>query len=247
MNASDVREALEFYADEARACMLQRFFKTGPGEYAEGDLFLGLRVPQVRSVVKESLKVDPVLPLHEVEQLLLDPFHEVRLAGFLFLVEQYVKLLKRKDAAGAQALIDFYLAHAHLGNNWDLVDCVCPKLLGEWLCHDDIPMTHRLEVMDTLAHSDNLWRQRISMVSTWTTVRRGLPQFTQRYALMHLHHPHPLMHKAVGWMLRELGKHGYMHLLEEFLEQHAHGMPRTALRYAIEKMSEDERKYWMGK
>lgn len=244
MIANDIREAVMNFADEKQARILQRFFQTAPGQYAEGDLFLGVRSPRTRSVVKEAFRLDPALGYDEVAKLLADPYHEVRFAGFLYLVERYQRILKKKQEGGEE-LIRFYLAHAPQGNNWDLVDCVAPKLLGRWLLLDSVDEAEKWRVMDTLAESDNLWLKRISMVSTWGTLQGGRFDFTLHYAGYHLHHPHHLMHKAVGWMLREMGKRIDMDLLRHFLEEHAHEMPRTALRYAIEKMGEGERQEWM--
>ena len=138
-----------------------------------------------------------------------------------------------------------YLQYAYQANNWDLVDLSAPKILGRWLLLPTLITTPKLQVLDELAHSDNLWKKRMSIVCSWTTSRDGDPSYCLRYAEMHLHHPHDLMHKAVGWMLREMGKYVSMDLLRAFLQQHAHEMPRTSLRYAIEKMDDDERKYWM--
>ena len=142
-----------------------------------------------------------------------------------------------------------YLKYAEQANNWDLVDLSVHKILGAWLM---LPSSlgdrdYKIALLDSLAKSDNLWRQRMSMVCTWKTTQLGDPFWCLRYAEMHLHHPHDLMHKAVGWMLRELGKRISMDMLRDFLNLHAHEMPRTALRYAIEKMSEQERQYWLQK
>jgi 3-methyladenine DNA glycosylase AlkD len=138
-----------------------------------------------------------------------------------------------------------YLQYAEQANNWDLVDLSVHKILGHWLL---LP-THlgsSMGILDALAQSDNLWKQRMSMVCTWKTSQMGDPSWCLRYAEIHLHHPHDLMHKAVGWMLREMGKRCSMDLLRDFLRRHAHEMPRTALRYAIEKMPEAERKEWLS-
>ena len=142
-----------------------------------------------------------------------------------------------------------YLKYAEQANKWDLVDMSAPKILGHWLllptALSDGTTDYKRKVLDDLAQSRNLWRQRMSMVCTWKTLQQGDALWCLRYAEIHLHHPHDLMHKAVGWMLREMGKRVSMDLLRDFLRQHAHEMPRTALRYAIEKMSEQERKEWM--
>ena len=239
---------MESLQDEKQRQELMRFFKTGPGQYGEGDEFLGLKVPQTRQVVKQ---VGHDLPLDEVPELLMSHWHEVRLCGLLILVERFGKLaskrLENDERATSQRdeIVTMYLKHAEQANNWDLVDLSAPKILGHWLL---LPtrLGDKREIMDQLASSPNLWRKRMSIVSTWKTSHAGDPSWCLRYAEWHLHHPHDLMHKAVGWMLREVGKHGGLELLRDFLNSHAHEMPRTMLRYAIEKMSDDERRYWMA-
>ena len=248
MTAKEIIGYMETLRDEEQRQGLMRFFKTGEGEYGEGDEFLGLKVPQTRAVVK--LVTD--LPLHEIPELLANRYHEVRLCGFLLLVWRFEKLATKRladDAAaisGRDEIMSMYLDHAEQANNWDLVDLSAPKILGRWLMLPTA-LGDKTAIIDALAHSDNLWRQRMSMVCTWMTSRQGDPSWCLRYAQLHLNHPHDLMHKAVGWMLREMGKQVSMDLLRDFLELHVHEMPRTALRYAIEKMSDDERKYWMTK
>ncbi len=248
MTAKEIIGYMETLRDEEQRQGLMRFFKTGKGEYGEGDEFLGLKVPQTRAVVK--LVTD--LPLHEIPELLANRYHEVRLCGFLLLVWRFEKLATKRladDAAaisGRDEIVSMYLDHAEQANNWDLVDLSAPKILGRWLMLPTA-LGDKTAIIDALAHSDNLWRQRMSMVCTWTTSRQGDPSWCLRYAQLHLNHPHDLMHKAVGWMLREMGKQVSMDLLRDFLELHVHEMPRTALRYAIEKMSDDERKYWMAR
>ena len=248
MTAKEIIGYMETLRDEEQRQGLMRFFKTGEGEYGEGDEFLGLKVPQTRAVVK--LVTD--LPLHEIPELLANRYHEVRLCGLLLLVWRFEKLATKRlaDAAaaisGRDEIVSMYLDHAEQANNWDLVDLSAPKILGRWLMLPTA-LGDKTAIIDALAHSDNLWRQRMSMVCTWTTSRQGDPSWCLRYAQLHLNHPHDLMHKAVGWMLREMGKQVSMDLLRDFLELHVHEMPRTALRYAIEKMSDDERKYWMTK
>ncbi|MBR3092815.1 MAG: DNA alkylation repair protein [Bacteroidaceae bacterium] len=238
---------MESMRNEAQRQVLMGFFKTGEGEYGEGDEFLGLKVPQTREVVKQAQDT----PLEEIPTLLMSRWHEVRLCGLLILVSQFERLAKPKLADNQDAIrrrdeiLRMYLQYAHQANNWDLVDLSAPKILGRWLLLPTLITTPKLQVLDELAHSDNLWKKRMSIVCSWTTSRDGDPSYCLRYAEMHLHHPHDLMHKAVGWMLREMGKYVSMDLLRAFLQQHAHEMPRTSLRYAIEKMDDDERKYWM--
>ena len=247
MTAKEIIGYMESLQNEKQRQVLMGFFKTGPGEYGEGDEFLGLKVPQTREVVK---LVGHDLPIEEVPELLMSRWHEVRLCGLLILVARFEKLAKKRlendDSAiqGRDEIVKMYMQHAEQANNWDLVDLSAPKILGNWLL---LPtrLGDKREIMDGLAASDCLWRQRMSMVSTWKTTQQGDPSWCLRYAEWHLHHPHDLMHKAMGWMLREVGKRCSMDLLCQFLESHAQEMPRTALRYAIEQMSDDERKYWM--
>ena len=235
------------------------FFKTGPGEYGEGDEFLGLKVPQTREVVKAALAMnrEPLTMNHEpitideIPELLMSKWHEVRLCGLLILVAKFEKLATKRLLHDAEAIkerdeiLKMYLKYAERANNWDLVDLSAPKILGASLLSPQKGEDWKRQVLDELAASDNLWKQRMSIVCTWKTSQMGDPSWCLRYAEIHLHHPHDLMHKAVGWMLREMGKRCSMDLLRDFLRQHAHEMPRTMLRYAIEKMSEEERQYWM--
>ena len=233
--------------------ILMRFFKTGPGEYGEGDEFLGLKVPQTRAIVKDA----QATPLSEVPQLLMSRWHEVRLCGLLLMVAKFERLSTRRlandDTAMLQRdeLVTMYLRYAEQANNWDLVDLTAPKILGNWLLLPthlgDGTGEYKRQVLDELAASPCLWRQRMSIVCTWKTTQQGDPSWCLRYAEKHLQHPHDLMHKAVGWMLREMGKRVSMDLLRDFLRQHSCEMSRTTLRYAIEKMSEEERRYWMSR
>ena len=250
-SAKEIIAYMESLHNEEQRQVLMRFFKTGPGEYGEGDEFLGLKVPQTREVVK---CVAHSLSLSEVPELQTNRWHEVRLCGLLVLVAKFEKLatkrLENDEAAirGRDEILTMYLQYAGQANNWDLVDLSVPKILGHWLllptrlCPRHVEEAdYKRQVLDELAASENLWKQRMSMVCTWKTLQMGDPSWCLRYAEIHLHHPHDLMHKAVGWMLREMGKRVSMDLLRDFLRQHAHEMPRTALRYAIEKMTERER------
>ena len=251
MTAREIIAYMESLQNEEQRRILMGFFKTGPGEYGEGDEFLGLKVPQTREVVKAVWKD---FPLSEVPELLMSKWHEVRLCGLLILVAKFEKLATKRlendeaEIRGRDEILQLYLQYAEQANNWDLVDLSVHKILGHWLL---LP-THlgdkdyKIKVLDELAQSDNLWKQRMSIVCSWKTSQMGDPSWCLRYAEIHLHHPHDLMHKAVGWMLREMGKRVSMDLLRDFLRQHVHEMPRTMLRYAIEKMSEQERQYWLG-
>ena len=243
---------MESLRNEEQRRVLMGFFKTGPGEYGEGDEFLGLKVPQTREVVRAAKD----LPLSEVPVLLMSRWHEVRLCGLLIMVDMFEKQATKRLTHDAKAIckrdeiLTMYLKYAEQANNWDLVDLSAPKILGHWLLLPthlgDGTEDYKRQVLDELAQSSNLWRQRMSIVCTWKTSQMGDASWCLRYAEIHLHHPHDLMHKAVGWMLREMGKRVSMELLREFLRQHAHEMPRTALRYAIEKMTDAERKQWMS-
>ena len=251
MNTREVIAYMESLRNEKQRQILMGFFKTGPGEYGYGDEFLGLKVPQTREIVKAAAKD---FPLDEVPKLLLSKWHEVRLCGLLILVDKFEKLATKRLENDAEAIkmrdeiLAMYLQYAEQANNWDLVDLSVHKILGHWLL---LPSNlgdkdYKIKVLDELAQSDCLWKQRMSIVCTWKTSQKGDPSWCLRYAEIHLHHPHDLMHKAVRWMLREMGKRCSMDLLRDFLRQHAHEMPRTMLRYAIEKMPEAERKEWMA-
>lgn len=247
MTAKEIIGYMESLYNEEQRQVLMGFFKTGQGQYGEGDEFLGLKVPQTRQVVKLIAKDTA---LDEVPELLMSRWHEARLCGLLIMVEKFSKLATKRlvddenAISGRDEIVGMYLQYAEQANNWDLVDLSAPKILGHWLL---LPtrLGDKQQIMDDLAASSCLWRQRMSMVSTWKTTQQGDPSWCLRYAEVHLHHPHDLMHKAVGWMLREMGKRCSMDLLRQFLKKYAHEMPRTALRYAIEQMSDDERKYWM--
>jgi 3-methyladenine DNA glycosylase AlkD len=252
MDAQQIIGYMESLHNEEQRRILMRFFKTAPGEYGYGDEFLGLKVPQTREVVKAA---GQDFPLSEVPELLTSRWHEVRLCGFLILVAKFEKLATKRLENNAEAIrkrdeiLTMYLRHAEQANNWDLVDLSVHKILGHWLL---LPSRlgdkdYKIKVLDELAASPCLWKQRMSIVCSWKTSQAGDPSWCLRYAEIHLHHPHDLMHKAVGWMLREMGKRVSMDLLRDFLRLHAHEMPRTALRYAIEKMTETERKEWMDK
>ena len=272
---------MESLQNEAQRQILMGFFKTGPGEYGEGDEFLGLKVPQTREVVKAVWKD---FALSEVPKLMMNRWHEVRLCGLLILVAKFEQLATKrlendeKAIRGRDEILTMYLQYAEQANNWDLVDLSVHKILGHWLLlptylgsdiyskenrslgvllqdsHEETPKlldsldnkNLRIKILDSLAQSDNLWKQRMSIVCSWKTSQMGDPSWCLRYAEIHLHHPHDLMHKAVGWMLREMGKRVSEDLLRDFLRQHAHEMPRTMLRYAIEKLPEQERQYWLS-
>ena len=248
--AKEIIEYMESLQDEEQRLNLMRFFKTGAGDYGEGDEFLGIKVPQTREVVKQ---VSKDFPLSEIPELLMSRWHEVRLCGFLILVDQFERLATKRIEHNKQAIkkrdeiVTLYLQYAEQANNWDLVDLSVYKILGHWLMLPSAlgETNYKRQILDELAISPCLWKQRMSIVCTWYSSHHDDPSWCLRYAEIHLHHPHDLMHKAVGWMLREMGK-SHLDLLRDFLRQHAHEMPRTMLRYAIEKLPETERKEWLA-
>lgn len=226
--------------DVAQAKHLARFFKTGPGEYGEGDVFLGIRSPQTRAIVKEcrhNASID------DINLLTASKFHEIRLAGFLLLIEIYKRTKKTKDSDSLRNVVDYYLSIIERGNNWDLVDLVAPKILGDWLTHNPGERNILYQLADMDGH---LWHQRVGMVANWTIIRNHEFNDTLQLAEKLITHPHDLIHKASGWMLRETGKHGGLSELLSFLDKHAAIMPRTMLRYAIEKLPQQQRQHYMG-
>ncbi|MDR0611878.1 MAG: DNA alkylation repair protein [Dysgonamonadaceae bacterium] len=231
MNAEFILRELLSVADSEKAKFLQRFFKTGKGQYAEGDVMLGIAVPLTRDIVKKS----QALPFNDIQILLDSEYHEARLAGLLFLVKQF----KKAKEAERKEIFDFYLKNARKANNWDLVDLTCRDVIGLYL----LDKTDR-SILYRLAESDNLWEQRMAVVSTWTFIKNRQLGDTLAVAEKLLSHKHDLIHKAVGWMLREVGKKDRQTLVD-FLETHYKNMPRTALRYAIEHFSPEERAYFM--
>jgi 3-methyladenine DNA glycosylase AlkD len=234
MSAKQVIADLKGLASAGKAAELQRFFKTGPGDYAEGDVFIGVIVPQTRKVA--ALYKD--LPLTEIAKLTNSDIHEVRLCGLIILTNQFKK---SRDINEKKKFFSFYLKELKAGNvnNWDLVDVTAPTL-GEYLLQLEDPMT----VLNKLAKSKSLWERRVSVVFTFAFLRAGDLEPTYEMAERHLGDKHDLMHKAVGWLLREMGKRDPS-LLRNFLKENCHEMPRTALRYSIEKFSESERQRWL--
>ena len=234
MTASLALADLRAFTKKARISDLARFYKTGPGEYAEGDLFLGGTVPQTRSVAKKYQNLE----LKEVEKLFNSPFHEARLCAAIILNHQFEK---SKQPQVRKKLFEFYLKQvkANHVNNWDLVDVSAPRM-GAYLTEVDDPMPLLLK----LSKSKSLWERRVSMILTFALIRAGDLEPTIIIAETLLKDDQDLIHKASGWMLRELGKRDVM-MLRRFLSEHAHEMPRTMLRYAIEKLPERERKQWL--
>jgi 3-methyladenine DNA glycosylase AlkD len=234
MSATQVVKEIQALSNRGRAHDLQKFFQTAPGQYGEGDIFLGLTVPQVRTVAKEYKAIS----LDEIDVLVRSKFHEVRLCGLVILTLQYKAAKERKTK---KKLFDLYMKAMTDGyiNNWDLVDVTAP-IIGEYLIDSDDPYV----LLYKLAKSKSLWQRRVSMVFTFAFIRSGDIEPTFEIAEKLLHDKHDLIHKAVGWALREAGKLNGI-ALRNFLSAHSHDMPRTMLRYSIEKFSERERKKWL--
>ncbi len=222
------------HADPSQVEGLARFFKTGPGQYGYGDKFLGIKVPVTREVVRGCWRN---VGFEDLEECICSQYHEVRLAALLALVEIFKHAKPLRDQC-----IDFYLSHTPYINNWDLVDLSCYPLLGEWL----LGASDRSLLYDLARNGRTIWEQRIGMVSTMTFIRHGQLDDTFAIADILLHHPHDLIHKAVGWLLREAGKRDKA-ALEAFLRPRYLTMPRTMLRYAIEKFPENERQTYLAK
>ncbi len=230
LDYSEVETAVRTAGSPEKAIVLQGFFKTGKGQYGEGDLFLGVTVPASRKIALKYRE----LPLPEIVKLLKSPYHEIRFCALMILVEQY----ERGDEKTRTRIYCLYLDHTRWVNNWDLVDLSAPDIVGTHLLNGD------RSVLDRLAGSGSLWEQRIAMVSTITFIRKGEFADTFRLAERFRTHPHDLMHKASGWMLREVGKRDRA-ALTEFLRKHRLSMPRTMLRYAIEHYPEEQRREFL--
>ncbi|MDR3261908.1 MAG: DNA alkylation repair protein [Tannerella sp.] len=230
MNATLILNELLAVANPEKAKILQKFFKTGPGQYAEGDVFLGIVVPVTRRIVKAHRQT----PLSEIHTLLASKYHEVRLCALLIITER----CKKAGEQERKTIYDFYLQHTDCINNWDLVDLSCPEVIGGYL------LDKNRAILYQLAESRHLWEQRIAIISTLAFIRKG--EFADTFALAEklMNHPHDLIHKATGWMLRETGKRN-REALTGFLESYATRLPRTALRYAIEHYPEEERQYFL--
>jgi 3-methyladenine DNA glycosylase AlkD len=277
MTYQKVHQDLKKLANPKKAKLLGRFFKTGKGQYGEGDIFLGIMVPQQRKVVKKFKE----LPLSEIQKLINSKFHEERLVGVLILVEQYQSLchsegakateesLKQTATKGSfaslrmtpETIYKFYLKNSRRINNWDLVDLSAPKIVGDYLFqtpfrggHETLPTcpsgrregskNSKRKILYKLVKSKNLWERRIAVLATFWFIRYRDFADALKIAKILLDDKHDLIHKAVGWMLREIGKRDEK-VLRQFLNQHAPKMPRTMLRYAIEKFSEKDRKHYL--
>lgn len=230
--ATHIQRALRQLATPARAKSSQWFFKTGAGEYGQGDKFIGVAVPDQRVVAKRFLGT----PLGEVIKLLHSPVHEDRLTALIILVYQFERTA---DPSVRKKMYEAYLANTRWINNWDLVDTSAGKIVGAYLGENSLP------VLKQLARSKNLWEKRIAIISTQYQISQGDERQALVIAGMLLNDTHDLMHKACGWMLREVGQRCSVQVLEDFLKQHAASMPRTALRYAIEKFPKSKQQFYL--
>lgn len=232
-HVEELKTALSYLAIPEKAEFFPRFFKSDPGQYAEGDVFLGVTVPDQRKIVKEFWNK---LDLGEVQSLLSSEVHEHRHVALLILVEKYQKA---KDLHSQKEMVDFYLENKKYINNWDLVDNSCYKILGHY-CYEN----HQDNILVNLAEEDSMWSKRIAVVSTLYYVKQNSFKLLKNIVLKNLRHPHDLIHKANGWVLREMGKKNEQELIE-FLALHYQNMPRTTLRYAIEKFDDETRQRYL--
>lgn len=230
MSLAELQKVVKQKANKQQAEILMRFFKTGPGEYGEGDMFYGIKVPVQRTIANQFHH----LPLNDLQTLLKSKIHEERLIALLILVAKY----KHANEEVREKLFTFYLKNSKNINNWDLVDLSADKIVGAFLIDKDKSLLY------TLAKSTNLWERRIAMISTFYFIKNGIFEISFRIAELLLHDEHDLIQKAVGWMLREIGKRD-LEPEEEFLKRHYKQMPRTMLRYAIEKFPETKRQAYL--
>jgi len=226
----NIEGELKQLSNPEKAKVLSGFFKTGKGEYGEGDLFLGITVPEQRKIAQKYSE----LPLKDIRKLLSSKFHEHRLVALLMLIRQYGKADERRK----KEIFDFYLANTRHINNWDLVDLSAPNIMGDYLLDKDRAILYKL------AKSDNLWEKRMAIIATFTFIRNNQFDDTFRIAEILLYDQHDLIRKAVGWMLRETGKRNQTQE-EAFLKKYCSKMPRTMLRYAVERFDEQKRRLYL--
>ena len=221
---------LQSLANPEQAKILQRFFKTDKGEYGEGDIFLGIKVPVQRLIAKKYYD----LKLNDLQKLLESKIHEHRMIALLILINKY----KKSSLENKQVIFNFYLDKTNRINNWNLVDISAPHIIGDFL------LDKKKDVLYELVKSENLWEKRIAIISTYAFIRKSEFENTLKIAEILLNDKHDLIHKAVGWMLREIGKRNEK-ILEDFLKKHYKKIPRTTLRYAIERFEEEKRKKYL--
>jgi len=250
MTAADVEQELEAFSHPDKKDVYQRFFKTGPGEYGEGDVFIGCTMPEQRAIAKRY----EFLPFSELKKLLTSKIHEHRMTGLLILTYQYVDAEKKgKNSKEEKAFFEkkkeeiyrFYMKNLAAVNNWDLVDVTVPRIVGNHLYH----YQEKKKIIYALVKSKRLWERRVAILATFPFIRKDSFEDILILCELLLDDEHDLMHKACGWMLREVGKRGAKgeRALKGFLERHVKEMPRTMLRYAIERFPKEKRKAWLRK
>lgn len=230
---NEIKEALNLLSIPEKAAFFPRFFKTGKGEYGEGDQFIGVIVPDQRKVAKDYVQK---ISLRDLSELLSSEIHEHRLTALFLLISKFEKA---KEQSVKDEIIEFYLNHLQYVNNWDLVDTSCYKILGRYAFENQ-----KESLLKDLADSDEMWHKRIAVVGTMYYVKKGSFELTKQFVTQNLLHPHDLMHKANGWLLREMGNKNEAELIN-YLNEHHKNMPRTCLRYAIEKLDEELRQDYL--
>ncbi|MGL6129417.1 DNA alkylation repair protein [Chryseobacterium artocarpi] len=229
----EIQEALAVLSIPEKAEFFPRFFKTGKGEYGEGDLFLGVKVPDQRSVAKEYYSK---INLKELSELLSSKYHEHRLTALFMLISKFEKT---KDIAVKREVVEFYLKHLSYVNNWDLVDSSCYKILGRYAYENK-----KENLLRELSEAEEMWHKRIAVVGTMHYIKKGSFELTKEFVTRNLKYSHDLMHKANGWLLREMGNINEGELIS-YLNSYYKEMPRTCLRYAIEKLDEGVRQDYL--
>jgi 3-methyladenine DNA glycosylase AlkD len=232
MKSKDIISALNKYSNKEKAKTFTRFFKTGKGQYGEGDKFLGIDVPTQRFVAKANIDIT----FSDIENVIQSKFHEHRLTGFIVLVYKYKKSKLEKEK---KQIFNFYIKNIKWVNNWDLVDVTCPDIIGDYLFEKD------KKILFKMAKSNNLWHRRIAVISTFNFIKKKDFKDTIKIIQMLLNDKHDLIHKACGWMLREIGKRDE-NTLKNFLDKNVSKMPRTMLRYSIEKFDLNTRKKYLN-
>jgi len=233
MTINKLIKELKKLENKKQAALLQRFFKTGKGEYGEGDIFLGIKVPVQRKIAKKYED----LSLKEIQKLLKSKIHEHRLVALFILIDKY----KRSDKKQKKIIFNLYLKNTNYINNWDLIDLSAPNIVGDYL------LDQNRKILLKLARSKSLWEKRIAILSTFAFIANGEYKDTLKIAEILLNDKHDLIHKGVGWMLREVGKRISQKQEEKFLKKYYKKMPRTMLRYAIERFSEKKKRFYMKK
>ncbi|MDD4251452.1 MAG: DNA alkylation repair protein [Candidatus ainarchaeum sp.] len=245
MTSKDIKIALNKVSNPKKAIILKKFFKTNKGEYGFGDIFLGITVPKQRIIAKKFNKIN----FKEIRKLLYSKIHEERFVALIILMNQFKISKKENNKLIQEKIFDFYLNNIKQINNWDLVDLSAPKIIGEYLLENKNKRKILLELAKTNKKNNSfewMWKKRIAIVSTLTFIKKNDFEYTLKLSKLFLNEEHDLLHKATGWTLREMGKKNENKLIE-FLEENSTKMPRTMLRYSIEKFDDHTRKYYLNK